>query len=207
MDGGEVVVGRGAASQLDRGGRAREDIGDMAAEAIGGGKAAQERTCGECRLCCKLLAVNEISKPPHEWCGHAVEGIGCAIYADRPGACRTFRCLWLGRPELGPEWRPDRSHLVLYLDGSQLVVNVDPDHKDAWRREPFRAAIRAWAERGLAEGLQIVVKTKRNVVAVLPDREIDLGEVADDEYIKVSRIRTPSGIGLVARKLPIGERG
>jgi Fe-S-cluster containining protein len=178
----------------------------MAAETTNDASAATDRTCGECRLCCKLLAVDEIDKPPHEWCEHAEPGIGCAIYKDRPAACRTFRCLWLGQQELGPEWQPHKSHLVLYLDGSQLVVNVDPDHKGAWRRTPFREAIHAWAERCLAEGLQVVVKTKRNVVAVLPDREVDLGEVADDEYITESRNRTPNGIGIVARKLPIGER-
>lgn len=171
----------------------------------GGAEAAVRRECGDCRLCCKLLAVDEIGKPPRMWCEHSAAGVGCTIYEGRPAACRTFRCLWLDREELGPEWQPHLSHFVLYLDGAQLVVNVDPEHEGAWRRKPFHGTLRAWADRGLAEGLQIVVKTGRRVTAILPDREVDLGEVADDEYIKLSRIRTPEGVRLVARKLPVGS--
>jgi hypothetical protein len=177
----------------------------MATDAKGSAAEAEPpRSCGDCRLCCKVLAVDAIGKPARVWCEHSKAGIGCTIYDDRPAACRTFRCLWLDRLELGDQWQPHLSHFVLYLDGPQLVVNVDSEHPGAWRRQPYRDAIRAWAARGLTEGLQIVVKTGRQVTAILPDQEIDLGEVADDEYIKLSRVRTPEGVRLVAQKLPVG---
>ena len=168
--------------------------------------ATDERSCGDCGLCCRLLAVDEINKPSHQWCRHFSPGLGCEIHAERPAACRSFRCLWLQRSELGPEWQPNRSHLVLHLDPAdlQLIVSVDPQHPRAWLEAPFHNAIRGWAERGLEEGLQVIVKIGQRIIAVLPDREIELGELADDERIRVSRVRTPEGIGLVARLVKKG---
>lgn len=165
------------------------------------------RDCGDCGLCCRLLAVDEIEKPAHVWCAHYVPRQGCGIYDRRPSACRSFRCLWLDQTALGPEWQPHRSHLVLHLATAekQLVVTVDPRHSGAWRRAPFHDTIRRWAGRGLDEGFQVVVKIGARVIAVLPDREIDLGELSAGERIRFSRIRSDQGVGLVARKVAAGE--
>lgn len=171
------------------------------------GAAAPRRECGDCGLCCRLLAVDEIGKPAGVWCGHFVPGTGCGIYDARPAACRTFRCLWLDQSELGPEWQPNRSHIVLYLaakDG-QLIANVDPRHPRVWRQAPFRDRLQDWARRGLEEGFQVVVKVGRRMIALLPDREVDLGELAEGERIRFSRVHTDHGVGLVARKVGAEE--
>ena len=43
------------------------------------------RACGNCSLCCKLLAIAELNKPIDTWCPHARPGRGgCSIYPDRP---------------------------------------------------------------------------------------------------------------------------
>ena len=161
------------------------------------------RQCGNCGLCCKLLAVEELGKPAHNWCDHFAPGTGCTIYSERPPACVTFKCLWLGQGELGEEWKPNRSHFVLYLDAAQrqLVVNVDPAYPGSWRQKPFLETFRMWARRGLDEGPQVVVKIRRRIIAILPDREVDLGEVADNERIRLTRIRTAEGVGLTAQKV------
>ncbi len=168
---------------------------------------ATARQCGDCGLCCKLLAVDEIGKPPHQWCTHFAPGTGCTIYDERPAACATFKCLWLRQEELGEEWKPKRSHFVLYLDApaKQLVVNVDPAHASAWRQEPFLSTFRNWARRGLEEGPQVVVKVRRRIVAILPDQEVDLGEIADNERLRLTRVTTPEGVGLTAQKVRIGD--
>ena len=161
------------------------------------------RQCGDCALCCKLLAVEELAKPPHKWCEHFEPGTGCAIYEKRPAACATFKCLWLGQPELGEAWKPNRSHFVLYLDApqKQLVVSVDPAYPSAWRQSPYLQTFRHWARRGLEEGPQIVIKVRRRIFAVLPDHEVDLGEVADNERIRLTRVQTAEGVGLTAQKV------
>jgi len=55
------------------------------------------RQCGTCVLCCKLLHVVELDKPPGEWCPwlHKKRTRGCSKYTKRPEACREFACLWL----------------------------------------------------------------------------------------------------------------
>jgi len=64
------------------------------------------RECGSCRLCCKLLNVEQkgtlpgyedeppIRKPGWVWCREACDK-GCRIYDARPKACREYSCLWL----------------------------------------------------------------------------------------------------------------
>ena len=52
------------------------------------------RACGSCSACCTVMSVHEIAKGMYEACEHLC-GAGCGIYAERPGACRTFECQWL----------------------------------------------------------------------------------------------------------------
>ena len=134
------------------------------------------RTCategkGRCSFCCKALPVHELDKPQGKWCQHARKGEGCAIYADRPSACQTWRCLWL---DLGEEaltaapgsiWRelrrPDQVRYCIdvgvdlfYVDGKPvgcIVIYPDPDLPDAWRRDKVLIeAIKAFAQGGTA---------------------------------------------------------
>lgn len=101
---------------------------------------SEKRTCGTCRLCCKLVPTWEVgtgpdgqpyefAKPARQWCKHAGPG-GCAIYTSpaKPWTCRTWSCMWLmgwGSDEL----RPDRSRVVLalerQLDQTHLVLYAD----------------------------------------------------------------------------------
>lgn len=169
--------------------------------------ANSERQCGDCGLCCKLLAVDEIEKLAHKWCVHFVPGAGCGIYEGRPQACSTFQCIWLRQTDLGADWKPNRAHFVMYLDTrqKQLVVNVDPVHANVWRKEPYLSEFRLWARRGLEQGPQLVVKIRRRIIAILPDREIDFGELADDERIRLTRHRSPDGLGLTAQKVTVED--
>jgi hypothetical protein len=51
---------------------------------INAAAAAAGRQCGDCTMCCKVLPIEELSKPAHQWCQHAKPGSGCAIYQSRP---------------------------------------------------------------------------------------------------------------------------
>lgn len=87
------------------------------------------RTCGECTLCCKVLGIKELEKPPNEYCQHAIKGKGCGVYETRPESCQDFRCLWL---EGGwPEWaKPSKIHGVLGAtdNGENLILWEDPGY-------------------------------------------------------------------------------
>ena len=49
------------------------------------------------------------------------------------------------------------------------------------------------------------MKIGRHIIALLPDREIDLGEVGDGERIRFSRVHTPEGVSLMAQKVTDGD--
>jgi hypothetical protein len=142
------------------------------------------RQCGTCTLCCKLLTIEELGKPAGQWCPHCIQGRGCAIYADRPNECRGFQCGYLMWPALGEHWLPARSKLVVAFkpDGNEIVIHVDPGMPNAWRAEPYYSEIRNMAAHGV---YTIFVQIGRRVIAIFPDREVDLGVVAEDERIAI----------------------
>ncbi len=115
------------------------------------------RSCGTCTLCCRLPEIDAFDKPADVWCTHCVAGQGCSIYADRPSVCRDFLCLWMTREDLGAEWEPARSHLMIYGQGPQITVLADPDQPDLWRREPYHGQLKAWAGEMAPAGGYVIV--------------------------------------------------
>ena len=77
------------------------------------------RRCDSCTACCTALAVRELDKPRYQPCAHLCAGGGCGIYAQRPGACRDYRCLWLDG-HLGEDDRPDQLGVI-------FTTTADPD--------------------------------------------------------------------------------
>jgi len=70
------------------------------------------RKCDGCTLCCTLMAVDELHKPPKVKCKY--EGNKCcSIYETRPPSCRTFNCLWLQHDAIPEFMKPDKSGIVL----------------------------------------------------------------------------------------------
>jgi hypothetical protein len=159
------------------------------------------RSCGACTLCCKVMGIVALGKPMGVWCRHCSES-GCTIYGERPRDCRVFYCAWLATAALGEEWRPDRSKLVLAyeLGGARIAAYVDPDHPDAWRREPFYSALKQWA-RAPAPVRQVVACLGRHTVAILPDRDVDLGIVGPEELIVTLERRSADGVTIEAVKM------
>jgi hypothetical protein len=141
------------------------------------------RECGDCTLCCKVMAIEELAKPAGSWCRHCRPGRGCLIYPDRPVECRTFSCLWLINEHLDPRWKPSRSKLVLTTSEDGIEVRCDPGFPGAWRKQPFRSEIHQWAVSGETEDMTVVVIVGQKMILVASDREFDLGIVQPDERI------------------------
>jgi hypothetical protein len=151
-------------------------------------------------MCCKVLRIEELEKPPGVWCRHAVTGKGCGIYESRPPVCQRFHCHWLLNPHLGPEWKPDRAKLVVYGDlpsgGRQLInVAVDPNFPNAWTKPPFFAAIKKWAVDGAEQDrlVLVLVQIGARFIGVLPDRIVELGNIDPQVPMVLSRKRGPTG--------------
>jgi hypothetical protein len=70
-------------------------------------KKVKGRHCGECKVCCTVMAVTEIEKPLRTDCKHLCE-IGCGIYSERPESCQTFECMWLQGHIGNEDQRPEK---------------------------------------------------------------------------------------------------
>jgi hypothetical protein len=115
------------------------------------------RSCGTCTLCCRLPEIDELSKPANAWCLNCTAGQGCAIYDDRPQLCRDFLCSWMINEQLGPEWEPATAKMMVYGQGKQITVLVDPDYPSAWKEEPYATQLRQWAADADRHGNYIIV--------------------------------------------------
>jgi len=163
--------------------------------AVAGSPPVPGRSCGSCTLCCKVFNVPEVESPAGKWCRHCAPGTGCTIHATRPDICRRFFCGWMVSPALGPEWKPERSKVILLLHAAgngtfRLIAHVDESYPTAWRRADIYERLKRIATSGgptAGGGLKVLVRVRigRRHIVVLPDRDVDLGILDDDEDIDV----------------------
>jgi hypothetical protein len=161
-------------------------------------KVVPGRACGTCSLCCKVLRIAEFAKPAGQWCTHCRPGKGCGIHATRPFVCRGFYCEWMISKGLGPEWRPEQAKFALFKTsgGRRLTAHVDPGFPSAWRRSPYYENFKAWAVQAVQKTPEmdlVDVMIGEHVIVILPDREVDLGIVAADELVTLSKKLTAAG--------------
>ena len=131
------------------------------------------------------MSIAELNKLAGVWCGHCQPTTGCSIYGKRPAECRTFNCVWLVDERLGPEWKPDRSKLVVTIarDGNGIEVRCDPKFPNAWRQEPYRTQIAKWSEGAQLDNGSVVVLASDRLTLVSPDGEFYLGPVSEGDTI------------------------
>jgi hypothetical protein len=141
------------------------------------------KICGECTLCCRVMAIEALAKPASAWCPQCRPGRGCLIYANRPAECQAFNCLWLVNDLLDQRWKPSKSRFVLTTSEDGIEVRCDPGFPDAWRKEPFRSEIHQWAVAGETHDVTVIVITGEKMILITPEREFDLGVVRPDERI------------------------
>ena len=144
------------------------------------------RECGSCTLCCKLIAVKEFNKPPGVWCPHCIKSGGCAIHATRPTGCRTFFCHWMLERSVPADWKPERVKFALVTsEGGHMTAFVDPGFPSAWRKSPYFETLKRWALDGLraAPARIVSVRIGTRGIVILPDREIDIGNIGPNDSI------------------------
>jgi hypothetical protein len=166
-------------------------------------KVVPGRHCGSCSLCCKVLDVPELQKPPGEWCKHMAPGRGCAMHEVRPFVCRAFYCEWIIARGLGPEWKPDKARFVLVKRGRRLTAHVDRGVPGAWQKAPYYENFKSWAADGARQDPmhRVDVMIGQRLIVVLPDRDVDLGTVAEGDEVAIER---QAGGALSVRVMPSG---
>ena len=134
------------------------------------------RPCGDCSLCCKVVGIAALDKPAGRWCPHVSQGTGCSIHAEAPAECRGFHCFWALEVLNADEWRPDRCQFVVWTNNpKRIIVDVDGDHPDAWRRDPYYRQIKTWSDRRSATPIEVLVRVRGGMIVIFPETEIDLG--------------------------------
>jgi hypothetical protein len=88
----------------------------------------------------------------------------------------------------GEHWFPARSKMVCVLepDGNRLAIYVDSSRPNAWREPPYYGEIKQWATLAARDLKQVIVCIGDRSIAILPDDDVDLGHVADDDRIIIS---------------------
>jgi hypothetical protein len=145
-------------------------------------------------MCCKLFDIPEVPTRAGKWCRHCQPGKGCRIYDARPQTCRQFFCGWLVSPTLGPEWKPERSKIILQFhlirDIYYLNAYVDESYPTAWQRPELYRRLKQIASANPPVGntikLLVAVRIGRRHIIIQPDRDVDLGIVADNEELAVT---------------------
>jgi len=89
-------------------------------------KERDNRECGNCSLCCKLVGL-ESGKPSFAWCRycHPNRLKACSIYEVRPEECRKFACLWLSGQLPEEAFPKDAKFLVIPGEGGHLRIIED----------------------------------------------------------------------------------
>jgi len=155
---------------------------------------APGRSCAGCTMCCKVMIVAELAKPAGRWCTHCDIGKGCRIYPERPHSCAAFHCIYLLNPTLREYWKPAHSRMVVTRDTHRVNILVDMDRPDAWRKEPYYADLKKWSASFAARQTMVIVSVGSAMTAVLPDRDIDIGDYRADRTPKLVGRLGPQGV-------------
>ena len=111
------------------------------------------RDCDGCTACCAFPPIHTetLQKPANTLCPHCAEGRGCKVYEARPDVCRGFFCGWFFLAELGPEWHPNQSGVVLRSESfddnavTLLILRLSPFLVS----EEFAGMVGGWVEEGV----------------------------------------------------------
>jgi hypothetical protein len=149
------------------------------------------KICGPCNLCCKVLHVESLAKPPGRWCEHTRAEAGCAIHGAHPADCRAFACGWLQWEDLGEAWRPSTAGFLIRPEPSQgrLCIDVDSECPDAWRADAYYPVIKAWSASVRERTGCVLVYVDTRCTVIFPEEDIDIGDFRQDEELVVGYLK------------------
>ncbi|MDP2259567.1 MAG: YkgJ family cysteine cluster protein [Caulobacter sp.] len=165
------------------------------------------KSCGPCNLCCKVLHVESLTKPPGRWCRHTAAGAGCGIHGAHPTDCRAFACGWLQWPELGEAWRPSTAGFLIRSEPSQgrICIDVDSDRPNAWRAAAYYGTIKGWSAQVRERIGCVLVYVGAQCTVVFPEEDIDIGDLAGDDELVVGYLKGRTWRRPLVRRLLRGE--
>ena len=76
----------------------------------------KKRECGNCSLCCEVMAVEDINKKEYQKCEN--QGLGCRIHNEKPDQCKSFACAWL-EGNIPYDLKPDNVGFFVTSQGTE----------------------------------------------------------------------------------------
>ncbi len=117
------------------------------------------RECGDCSLCCKLLAIPELNCGEGDWCALCNPPKGCGSYENRPPSCHDFECLWL-QGRMPENLKPNRIGAVAHSSDGGATIKI---HLDAGQTaDAMDKGLRAFINAMDAEGRNVRVSSLEN---------------------------------------------
>lgn len=111
----------------------------------------ENRNCGSCTLCCKLLETHDIPSSIGTYCTHCEPNSGCKIYSRRPKECSIYLCMYAQMKHAGIELRPDNCSIIFdkiaedvisaRLERRSKINNLVNNQIKAFRREGFSVVV------------------------------------------------------------------
>jgi len=118
------------------------------------------RECGECTACCVVLLIDDddFKKPADQVCSNLMDKGGCKIYTKRPSVCQGWYCAWRFMEQLGDEWRPDRSGVLLRSDEGGIIFQPIRDPLDVLTTQQAIELIGGGIAQGISLSMSIPTK-------------------------------------------------
>jgi hypothetical protein len=100
--------------------------------------------CGECTLCCFMLAIKELGKPVNTDCIHCDHG--CKIHGNHPKECSEFNCMYIQVTDIDIGLRSDKCKVIFEKMTDDLIIGtLDARHK---MTKEAKAQIQAFLDQG-----------------------------------------------------------
>jgi hypothetical protein len=91
------------------------------------------------------------------------------------------------------------------FDGQRIVIHVDPGRPNAWREQPYYRDLKQWAAFAARDLRLIIVAIGKNSIVILPDEDVNLGIVAENERIVIGEVRENGRVTLRAMKIRVDD--
>jgi hypothetical protein len=78
--------------------------------------------CDGCTVCCDLLPVKWLDKPPNTACKYCDNG--CTIQDTKPSECKDYNCMYAQVDGVPVELRPDKSGMVFEKHSDNEILAI-----------------------------------------------------------------------------------
>jgi len=106
-------------------------------------------------MCCYVLPIIALNKPPGVMCKYCEWGIGCKVWRNgKPAECEKFKCMYAQIEKCSINLRPDKCNIIFEkLQDNIIYGTMHPDHNDSYQTKNMEGQIKSF----LNENFSVVI--------------------------------------------------